>query len=141
MSREDIVDVESIFIQEFTTSGSSQFDCDCGKEHVAMDSYYWEDADIAEQIRKELEERAEIDENLVLHYDEESVDILRIDNRMWVADCDCKGWLPYYNFIFNNRRQITYFLHTYAQDLEKALEQEKLVHILQGKTEELGHNF
>ena len=136
------VDIERLFIQDFTTAGCTQFDCDCGKSHYALESYYdWDDQEEGERMRSQLIADAEEDENIDIHYYDDTLEIIELDGRSWVADCDCKGWKPYMNFIFKHRRRITYFLSCYATDLKDQLEKEELIRILEGKVEELGSEF
>jgi hypothetical protein len=130
------IDVEHNFIEHFTTGGASEVMCHCGRNHVAMLQYdYWDDdeaTDIA-NIQTSYEEMAKLDDKLILSYETDSIDIMEIGSVIFVPECECKGWLPYMEFMVNQRYEIANFLIDVAQEVKRLNSYAEVYDILAGK--------
>jgi len=128
------IDLDNDFSNCFTSSAGPVTDCHCGREHVCINSNYFdaqseEDADMLNDYIT----RAETDKNLILDYEYDSQTLIEVDQKYFVYGCECEGWRPYMNFIMDHRRQIRDFLVTVAAKAEQALEREKTFNILADK--------
>ena len=104
--------VDQQFLDRFCDAGASQADCSCGRHHIALAAYdSWDEEYEGEinGIKEEVIADAEKDENTTLH-DDESISLISLGNRVFVADCECKGWVPFMEFMVDQRRQIGRFL-------------------------------
>lgn len=132
MKLETDVDIDQIFQQAFTTAGSPNIECQCGREHVAVDSYCWDDPESNEVLNSILE-RAKEEDHIVLHHGCDHLSVIDISGMIFAEDCECEGWAPYRNFIFQNRRHVKDFLVNLAKEAKIAYEMEQTFDILSDK--------
>lgn len=135
MKLETDVDIDTIFQWAFISAGSPVIDCNCGRHHVCIDSYAFQNDAEDEQMRKEYIYRDDEgeDENLILHYGIDTLGVIDISGVIFAEDCECKGWAPYRNLIFKNRRAIKNFLVKLADEAQQVIDQEKTFNILKDK--------
>ena len=126
------LDLETDFLESFLTGGGAVQECDCGREHVAINSDYF-DYPEDECTVFDYKHRAETDEMLVLHDDFDYIGCIEIDRKVWADCCECRGWEPYMKFIINHRHSIRDFLVRTSARVEVALEHEKTFRILKDK--------
>lgn len=129
------VDIDAIFQYAFTRAGSPVIDCNCGRHHVCIDSYAFQNGPEDEEMRKEYirEDDEGENENLVLHYEIDHLSVIEINNLIFAEDCECQGWVPYRDFLFAERTHIRNFLVRLASEAQQALELEKTFNILSDK--------
>lgn len=129
MKLEDI-DIDEIFQRSFTAVGTCIAECYCGRTHVATHSPYFDDGE-----EKELQmwiDRAEHDDQVLL-FDCDSIAVIEVGGRRFAEDCECKGWAPYRDFIFQHRKDIKHFLIRLAEEAQIALEMERTFNVLKEK--------
>lgn len=126
------LDVADTFQECFSYYSASVVECECGREHVCINSYYWEDDEDHEAV-KAYRERALTDENLVINEEYDTIREVHIAGKKFAEDCQCEGWKPYMEFIINNRKEIKQFLILLAAKATTALEHEKSFNILKDK--------
>lgn len=126
------LELDGIFQSCFLTSGGAVTECECGREHVAIDSCYLDDEEGQEMI-KDFRERAKTDKNFILHDGVDSIGQIEVAGHYFAEDCECEGWKPYMNFILNNRREIKRFLIQVSDAAQIALEHEKTFNVLKDK--------
>ena len=95
--------------------------------------YFDEEDEDDMAIVETYKKRAETEDKLIINYEYDAVSQIEIDNKIFVADCECEGWAPYMNFIVHHRRQIRDFLVMVSAQAEQALEHEKSFNILKDK--------
>ena len=123
------LDIEQDFYDSFLTGGGAVQECDCGREHVAITSEYFDYPEDIEVIN-DYRYRAETDSLLVLHEDCDYIGSIEIDGRVWADCCECKGWEKYMIFLVQNRVHIKDFLVRISERAQIALDQEKMFNIL-----------
>jgi hypothetical protein len=74
-----------------------------------------------------------LDDKLILSYETDSIDIMEIGSVIFVPECECKGWLPYMEFMVNQRYEIANFLIDVAQEVKRLNSYEEVYDILAGK--------
>lgn len=127
------LDLEPEFIRAFTRGGSVVVECNCGREHVCINSdYLHQDFDDEEMISN-YRERAKTDNMLILNYSDDTLCVIELNGLVFAEGCECKGWIPYMNFILSQRIQIKRFLIKIAEKAQIALEQEQVFNILKSK--------
>lgn len=118
------IDMDDDFIKAFTTGGSPNASCSCGREHVSMLQYdYWDadpndPMDIA-NIKTNYEEMAVNDDFLILDYEFDSFELMEVSNHVFVVGCECEGWRPYMNFMINERKNIAQFLISTSVEIKR----------------------
>ena len=128
------IDLDDDFSRSFTSSAGAVTDCHCGREHVCINSNYFDPEDEHDAgMIADYHTRDETDENLVLDYEYDSQTLLMVGDKWFVYGCECEGWKPYMNFIIQHRRQIRDFLVMISDRAEQALEHEKSYNILKNK--------
>jgi hypothetical protein len=113
--------VEHNFIEHFTTGGATEVQCRCGRTHTAMLAYHdWDDDhETIDNIVSSIEEQAKEDETMILNWDVDSIDIMQIGSVIFVPECECKGWVPYMEFMVNQRYEIANFLVDVAEEVKR----------------------
>ena len=125
------LDLDDAFQDCFTTSSGPVSECNCGREHVCITSMYFDEEDEDDMAMVEsYKKRAETDDMLILYYEYDAVSQLEIDNKLFVADCECEGWKPYQDFILTYRNQIRDFLIKVSNKAQIALAHEKTFNVL-----------
>lgn len=125
------LELDEVFQDCFIRGAGPVIECECGREHVAINSEYFDAED--EGMVAEYIERAETNDKLVLHYDCDAIGQISLAGRMWAETCECNGWKPYMEFIVSNRSQIKDFLIQIADKAQIALEHEKTFNVLKDK--------
>lgn len=89
--------------------GSAVIECGfCGREHLCPDSHYENDND---NWKENCEESyKENPDNVVLHYDTDSISAQEINGTMFVIGCPCNGLYRYEQFIWEERDTIRNYL-------------------------------
>jgi len=127
------INVEDDFIEQFTSGGSSEVLCQCGRNHVAMRAWDgWDnddDFDIAE-AKLQYEEQAEKDDMLILNYEYDSIGVMEVGGVIFVPECECEGWKPYMKFMVDNRRDIAEFLLNVSEEIKKLQKYENVYDVL-----------
>lgn len=115
-------DVSDDFESLWTDSGTSDFECACGRTHIATENDYWREDEQTEAHLQSLCESAEEDpEQYVLHFDSH-VSITRISGEEFVVGCECNRVARYEVFIRENAHKILEFLRRDAErELERAM--------------------
>jgi len=127
------LNLDDAFQECFSYTSASVVECHCGREHVCINSHYWE-GDEDHQIVKDYRERAKTDDKLIIEEEYDSISEVHIAGKIFAEDCECKGWKPYMEFIINHRSPIKQFLIQLAEKAEQALEHEKTFNVLKDKT-------
>ena len=127
------IEVEDQFLRTFLSGGATSASCNCGKEHIAMLAFdYWDDVEPGEvdAIKLDLAKRAEKDKDTVLHYENESIDLIELGGNMFVADCECEGWKPYMNFMVEGRKDIAIFLVEVSKEIKRLQSYEDIMDVM-----------
>ena len=125
------LELDDVFQDCFTTSAGPVTECDCGREHVCITSMYFDEEDEDDMATIAIyKQRAETEDKLILNYEYDCISQLEIDNKLFVAECECQGWKPYQDFILTYRNQIKDFLVKVSNKAQIALEHEKSFNIL-----------
>jgi len=135
------INMDEEFADRFVVGGSPNPMCSCGRTHVAMKTFDDWDCDIehcdiehrAEEIRVDYEEQAETNDQLILDYEHDSLEIIELGNRVFVYGCECEGWRPYMNFIIEQRKQIAEFLIDTSKEIKRIHAQEEIMDALRGE--------
>jgi len=127
------LDLDAEFKECFTRFGSPVIECNCGREHVCINSYYFKNDDDDVQMAKDYRERAKTDEKIVLNEIDDDQSVYIFNHVRFAEDCECEGWKPYMSFILNERTHIRDFLIKVADKAEIALEHEQTFNILKDK--------
>jgi len=127
------LDLDRAFQECFTRSGSAVIECNCGREHVCINSYYFDNDDEDRLMAADFRERAETDDNVVINETESDLWMIEINGMHFAEDCECGGWKPYMNFILNYRTDIRDFLIKVANEAQLALEHEQTFNVLKDK--------
>lgn len=122
--------LEQDFQDCFEISSSPVVECKCGREHVCINSDYFQNDEEDERMAQDYIKRAETDDMLVLCYEYDSIAVIEIDHQHYAYDCECKGYERYMNFILANRHQIRDFLLKVSTKAQIALAHEKTFDIL-----------
>ena len=128
------LNLEDEFTTAFTRGGSPIVECDCGREHVCVESYAFQDHDGMEMVEA-YKQRAKTDNKVIIDYIYDAISIIEVGGKLFADGCECKGWKPYMDFILQDRTQIKDFLIKVSEKAQNALEQEKVFNIL--KTNEM----
>ena len=127
------INVEDDFINQFTSGGSSEVRCQCGRNHVAMRAWdgwdHDDDFDI-DEARQVYEERAEEDDMLVLEYDYDSIAVMEVGGAIFVPECECEGWKQYMKFMVDNRKDIAEFLLNVSKEIRRIQRYESVYDVL-----------
>ena len=128
------LDLDNAFQECFSTSAGPVLECHCGREHVCITSNYFDENEPGDvEMIADYEKRALTDENLILHYEFDTIGEVCVAGKIYAEDCECEGWRPYMNFIISERKNIKEFLITMAEKATIALEHEKTFNILKDK--------
>ena len=129
------IDLKEDFLESFTSAGTPVVECDCGREHVCINSdYFKSDFEINyEEYEADYREKARTNEKVILCEEYDSIRVIEINGRYFAEDCECQGWKPYMNFILQYRSQIKEFLIRTSAQANRALEHEKTFNVLNDK--------
>jgi len=136
------IDFSEQFLEAFKNFGGYAYDCSCGREHIdipGLTGQNEDNGDSEEIINDEMntyEKAALENDKLILHYDNESLEVMHIAGQNFVYKCECKGYEQYMNFMVQYRYQIKDFLFNVSYEVERMVEQEKVFKIL--KNTDLG---
>ena len=133
MKLEVDIDIDELFVRSFTTAGSPNVECNCGRQHICIDSYCYEEPDDIELLNN-YKERAETDDKIVLVEGCDHLSVISISGHIFAQDCECKGWEQYRNFVFHNRRAIKQFLIDLSTEAQQALDVEATFNTLKDKS-------
>lgn len=117
------LDLEQEFLEAFTVGGSPVSQCQCGREYVCVDNTYYFDGLGAHS--SDYIDCAKEDSNIKIMHDIDGVTILDVLGRHFIAECECRGWVPYMELLIANHREISMFVTSTDKKLELALEYEK----------------
>lgn len=126
------LELDEIFWSAFLSGGGFSMDCHCGKNHIAIETIdEWDEWDAdphgVVDMKLSYQEMAKNDDNLILHYDCDSIHYITLANRHFVYDCDCEGWKPYMDFLFSQRKEIAHFLLGAQKELRRLNDQADLI--------------
>ena len=80
----------------------------------------------------EWRERAKTDKDILL-FDCDSIGVIEINGLRFAEDCECEGWAPYRDFIFQHRSDIRHFLVRLSEEAQEALKMEETYNVLKNK--------
>lgn len=132
------IDMDDDFMRIFCNAGATEAYCNCGRTHMAMLSYdNWDDEPpgVVEDIIQSFEREAKLDNNLVLDYENDSMSLMEVGNKVFVAGCECEGWKPYMNFIVEQRKEIADFLIKTSKEIKRIQSYEEVMDILEKEYE------
>lgn len=127
------LDLDEEFQSIFTNWGTHIGECNCGRTHVCIDSYAFNQDEEHEKIKEDMIKLSKEDNKVILHHGYDHVSVMEIAGRHFVEDCECEGWRPYMDFIMQHRIRIKDFLIKVADKAQIALEREKTFNILKNK--------
>lgn len=116
--------------------GSPDIECAwCGREHLCVNSRFMDDWDHDNSESWEdlcISRHKENPENVVLHYDCDSVSAHEMNNIMFVVGCPCNGLQRYEQFIWDHRQTIRNYLKVRIEQEHAWAEQELTLNKLAG---------
>lgn len=119
--------LERAFVRAHSKFGGPTAECNCGREHVAINSDYFEQDEQGEEEKAHYSERAETDPKVVLDYQYDYFQTMEVGGLMFVYGCECKGWERYMNYLVNDRKEITEFLIALSDEIARAAEAERIM--------------
>jgi len=129
------IDMDDEFQGIFTSGGTLNADCHCGRHHVSMHGMdHWDfddDESTPDEIRASYEEDAEKDPMLVLDYESDGQALIELGGKFFVVGCECKGWKPYMEFLIENRRKIANFLIETSKEIKRVQSYEEVMDVLE----------
>ena len=133
------IDMDRDFQDIFTSGGTLNAECHCGRQHISMHGMdYWdfsEGESTPEEMRAEWEDDAETDPMLVLDYENDGQCLIELGGKIFVVGCECEGWKPYMEFLIGQRQRIAKFLVETSKEIKRIQSYEEVMEILEKEYE------
>jgi len=91
---------------------------------------FYDDEQSLEMLQASYVEMAALDDNLILDYDNHGFSMIEVAGFYFVDGCECEGWRPYMDFLFEERKYIAQFLLAANGEVKKLQSQADLMDMI-----------